>query len=285
MNSGPDLQWIESLDDPRLDPYRDLKKTNATRRSDVFIAEGRLVVERLLAARNWQIESVLVSAERLERIRGSLRPDGLVYVVSHAICSQLVGFNFHAGVLGCGRRRRRPEVKLATERGPATLIACPQVSMPDNLGSIIRLAAAFRMAGVVVGPMSADPFSRRVVRVSMGNIFGVPLFEPVDFEAELRRLVEVEGFEAVGASRSERAEPLRCFQKAERTVLVLGNEATGLRAEWEAICAREVTVEMAAEVDSLNVSTAAGILMYAFAGEADAASGTCWSPPAAERKL
>jgi tRNA G18 (ribose-2'-O)-methylase SpoU len=48
--------------------------------------------------------------------------------------------------------------------------------------------------------------------------------------------------------------------------LVLGNEATGLRADWEALCAREVTIEMAANVDSLNVSTAAGILMYAFSG-------------------
>jgi len=138
--------------------------------------------------------------------------------------------------------------------------------MPDNLGSIIRLAAAFRMAGVLVGPMSADPFSRRVVRVSMGNIFGIPVFEPPDFEAELARLVQAEGFEAVGASRSPRAEPLRAFQRAERTVLVLGNEATGLRADWEALCAREVTIEMAANVDSLNVSTAAGILMYAFSG-------------------
>lgn len=264
MDSEPEFQWIESLDDPRLDVYRDLKKSNATRRSDVFIAEGRLVVERLLAARDWQVESVLVSAERLERIRSSLRPGGLVYVVSHAVCCQLVGFNFHAGVLGCGRRRRRVQVELAGLSGRATLIACPQVSMPDNLGSIIRLAAAFQMAGVVVGPMSADPFSRRVVRVSMGNIFGVPVFEPVDFEAELGRLVDEKGFEAVGASRSPRAEPLRGFQRSERTVLVLGNEATGLRADWEAICSREVTIEMAAEVDSLNVSTAAGILMYAF---------------------
>jgi len=267
VESEPEFQWIESLDDPRLDVYRDLKKTNATRRSDVFIAEGRLVVERLLAAGDWELESVLVSAERLPRIRDRLRPGGLVYVVSHAACSELVGFKFHAGLLACGRRRPRWRVELP-EGGPrqTTLIACPQVSMPDNLGSIIRLAAAFRMAGVLVGPMSADPFSRRVVRVSMGNIFGIPVFEPPDFEAELARLVQAEGFEAVGASRSPRAEPLRAFQRAERTVLVLGNEATGLRADWEALCAREVTIEMAANVDSLNVSTAAGILMYAFSG-------------------
>lgn len=264
VTTGPEFQWIEQLDDPRLDVYRDLKKTNATRRSELLIAEGRLVVERLLAAEAWEVDSVLVSAERLDRIRGCLRPGGLVYVVSHALCSQLVGFNFHAGVLACGRRRPQRRVALESAAGRATLIACPQVSMPDNLGSIIRLAAAFRMSGVIVGPMSADPFSRRVVRVSMGNIFGLPVFEPENFEAELRRLVEAEGFEVVGASRSPRAERLGGFRRAERTLLVLGNEATGLRADWEALCAREVTIEMAEEVDSLNVSTAAGILMYAF---------------------
>jgi TrmH family RNA methyltransferase len=123
------------------------------------------------------------------------------------------------------------------------------------------------MDGVIAGPMSADAFSRRVVRVSMGNILSVPIFEPEDFEAELGRLIAGEGFEAVGASRSMRAEPLRQFVRSPRTILVLGNEATGLRADWEELCRREVTIEMSSEVDSLNVSTAAGILMYHLSGE------------------
>jgi tRNA G18 (ribose-2'-O)-methylase SpoU len=270
MTAGPAYEQIERLDDTRLDVYRDLKRSNATRWSEVFVAEGRLVVERLLAAQEWEVESVLVSAERIERIRNCLRPGVPVYVVSHAACSELVGFNFHAGLMACGRRKRRSRVEFSSgwsERNKVTFVACPQVSMPDNLGSIIRLAAAFRMAGVIVGPMSADAFSRRVVRVSMGNILSVPVFEPEDFEAELRRLIAEEGFEAVGASRSPRAEPLRTFQPTRRTVLVLGNEATGLRGDWEAMCRREVTIEMSSEVDSLNVSTAAGILMYHLSGE------------------
>lgn len=270
VTAGPVYEQIERLEDTRLDVYRDLKRSNATRWSEVFIAEGRLVVERLLAAADWEVESVLVSAERLERIKARLRPGVPVYVVSHAACSQLVGFNFHAGVLACGRRRRRRKVERQggwSGAGKVTLVACPQVSMPDNLGSIIRLAAAFRIDGVIVGPMSADAFSRRVVRVSMGNILSVPIFEPEDFEAELGRLIADDGFEAVGASRSRRAEPLRSFERAERTVLVLGNEATGLRADWQAMCRREVTIEMSEEVDSLNVSTAGGILMYHLAGK------------------
>ena len=269
MSAGPAFEQIERVDDPRLDVYRDLKRSNATRWAEVFVAEGRLVVERLLAARSWEVESVLVSAERLEGIRSKLRPGVPVYVVSHAACSELVGFNFHAGLMACGKRRRRMRVE--SERswgvGNVTLVACPQVSMPDNLGSIIRLAAAFRMDGVIVGPMSADAFSRRVVRVSMGNILSVPVFEPEDFEAELGRLISEEGFEAVGASRAARAEPLRKFVRSPRTVLVLGNEATGLRADWEVLCRRELTIEMSSEIDSLNVSTAAGILMYHLSGE------------------
>ena len=270
VTAGPAYEQIERLDDTRLDVYRDLKRTNATRWTEVFIAEGRLVVERLLAAKEWEVESVLVSAERVERIRDRLRPGVPVYVVSHVACSQLVGFNFHAGLMACGRRRRSRRAELAGgwgERRNVTLVACPQVSMPDNLGSILRLAAAFRMDGVLVGPMSADAFSRRVVRVSMGNILSVPVFEPEDFEAEIGRLIAEEGFEAVGASRSARAEPLRKFVRSPRTVLVLGNEATGLRADWESLCRREVAIEMSSEIDSLNVSAAAGILMYHLSGE------------------
>lgn len=265
MLEGREFTRVERLEDPRLDVYRDLKRTNRTRWAEVFVAEGRLVVERLLAAKQWDVESVLVSESRIERIRERLRPGVPVYVVSHAACSELVGFNFHAGLLACGRRRRLERVVLpggANGSAAETLIACPQISMPDNLGAIIRMAAAFRMSGVVVGPMSADAFSRRVVRVSMGNVFGIPIYEPADFERELRRLVAEDEFEVVGAARSARAQPLGDFGWSKRTVLVMGNEATGLRSEWESICRREVSIEMSDEVDSLNVSTAAGILMY-----------------------
>lgn len=259
------IHWIEitDLEDPRLEIYRDLKKSNRTRWSDRFVAEGRLVVERLLES-DFAVDSVLASQSRIERIRSRLRPGMTVYTMAHDGCSQLVGFNFHAGLLAAGCRRKRLSFDTATAEAdrPLTLVACPQISMPDNLGSIFRLAAAFQLDGVIVGPMSADAFSRRVIRVSMGNIFRLPIIEPDDFESELRRLAEDENFEVVGASRRTSAVGLKNFKRKLRTVLVLGNEASGLRPEWEQLCQRQVTVEMSENVDSLNVSTAAAVIFY-----------------------
>jgi tRNA G18 (ribose-2'-O)-methylase SpoU len=259
----PNFCLINDIANPLLDPYRDLTQSNVRRSENTFIAEGRLVVEQLLAS-DFEIVSVLVSDARLHRIESRLPADVLTMIVSHAMCSELVGFNFHAGVLACGRRRTRPAVeidKLPVDV-PVTLVACPQVSMPDNLGSIIRLAAAFQIDGVIAGPFTADPFSRRVVRVSMGNIFRVPIFEPPNFEAEIERLTTQAHFDVVGATRSPGAIGLTQFQRSTRTILMLGNEAEGLRVEWLSLCNRQVTIEMSPTVDSLNVATAAGILMY-----------------------
>ena len=122
----PNFRPIDDLNHPLLDPFRNLKRSSAIRNDNTFIAEGRLVAERLLAC-DFEVESVLVSDARLHRIESNI-PDGvLTIVVSHAMCSELVGFNFHAGVLACGRRRPRPAVRsrpLSGCRAGARMIRC-----------------------------------------------------------------------------------------------------------------------------------------------------------------
>src|SRR5262245_33322957 len=94
---------IESLDDPRLEPYRHLKDTNRTRWFGRFVAEGEKLTERLLAS-SCEVESVLVDQTHLEHLRAHLRPELDVFVVADRLVPQVVGFNFHRGVLACGTR-------------------------------------------------------------------------------------------------------------------------------------------------------------------------------------
>ncbi len=159
---------ITSLDDPRLEPYRNLKDTNRTRWAESFIVEGEKLVRRLIASR-FPVESILLG----ERFESEFRPDvpeeTAVYVLPDKLIEPLVGYKFHRGVLACGRRLPGPDLaELAPPGKPLALIICPEVQDPENLGSILRIASAFAADGVLVGRGSADPFSRRVLRVSMG---------------------------------------------------------------------------------------------------------------------
>jgi tRNA G18 (ribose-2'-O)-methylase SpoU len=257
---------IDRLDDARLDPYRDLKRTNRTRDADWFIAEGRWVVRRLLES-DVQVVSVLLAESAADEFRARITADVPVFVLPTKLVSELVGFQFHRGVLACGRRTKRTSL---TDCPPtdadstATWVCCPFTVLPDNLGSIIRICTAFGVDAMIVGKHSADPFSRRAIRVSMGNIFRLPIVEPEFLSATLTELKARHEFAIVAASGSATASSLPMPRPGRRMVLLLGNEAHGLDDELLALCDLQVTIPMSGATDSLNVTSAAAVLLYQF---------------------
>jgi tRNA G18 (ribose-2'-O)-methylase SpoU len=135
------------------------------------------------------------------------------------------------------------------------------VQDPTNLGSIIRSTAAFGCSAIVLGPKCADPFSRRVLRVSMGAALHLPIVESRELGADLRELGAA-GFELVAAVVDPTAEPLSAFQRGERTAILFGSEGHGLAEDWLALCHRRVTIPMQVGIDSLNVAVAAAVVLY-----------------------
>jgi tRNA G18 (ribose-2'-O)-methylase SpoU len=180
---------LDSLDDPRLADYRSLKTTNLTRWSKRFIAEGRVVVERLLAS-DLSVHSLLAMRSLWDTLELKIPQELPVFLLPDSLAKQLVGFSFHQGVLASAERPQPPCVeKLLAEAPPRwTLAACSRVTDPVNLATIIRLCTAFGAAGLFLETGCADPYSRRTVRVSVGNVFRLPVWEMADLKSELSRL-------------------------------------------------------------------------------------------------
>jgi tRNA G18 (ribose-2'-O)-methylase SpoU len=250
------------LTDPRLEPYRNLKQTNLTRWTGRFIAEGQRVVRRLLVSR-YRTESVLLSEKRLPLAEEwSIPPDVDVFVVPEAAGTELTGYSFHGGVLACGLRGDSPTAEEVAARGPALLVACPHMTDPDNLGALMRLCRAFGVGGLLLGSACCDPFSRRTLRVSMGNAFELPIVECRDLAADLAALREGCGYTVTATVLADDALPLQAVRPVDRDVLLLGNEAHGLGPEWTALSDRRVTIPMQNGTDSVSVTVAAGIFLH-----------------------
>ncbi|MEZ6065739.1 MAG: RNA methyltransferase [Planctomycetaceae bacterium] len=262
------VEYVTNLDDPRLHPYRGLTSSNLTRWSGRFIAEGRLVVERLLAD-EYPVESLLVSERRVDEARQLIGDRDLsLLVIDNKLARNVTGYNFHAGWLACGRRIAPPTLDSLIARieaesiRPPLLVACPRSTDPDNLGGIIRLCAAFGVQALLLGHACADPFSRRTVRVSMGTIFKLPIIESADLAADLRRLRSEHQYRLTATVLDHAAEPLHEARTLRRDVLLLGNETDGLEPTWLDLCDRQLTIPMAGTTDSLNVTVAAGIVLH-----------------------
>lgn len=256
-----------------LRPYRDLRERDL-RLEGLFIGEGRLVVERLLAS-GWPVLSVLCTPAQAAHFRLLAAGRCPVLVKSEADLAELAGFPFHRGVIAAARRPALPELSSFLESSGAdaaelTLVVCPRLTGSANLGSIARSAAAFGAHALAIGERCCDPLSRQAIKASAGALLRLPLVRLGDEPQALALLARL-GFQVAGTagwpSRADslpggRARRLPDYRRPPRLAVVFGNEAAGLEEPWLGGCDRLLSVPMPGGVDSLNVAVAAGILLW-----------------------
>ncbi len=258
------IERIESLDDPRLDVFRSLKLTNAIRDARIFIAEGQTLVERILAS-SFEVRSLLVTDRKFPNFESRLPVNVPVYRLSNEMAEELIGFNFHSGVMACVARRPAPPIEsIVPSSGSCLIVAGDRIANPENVGALIRIAAAFGASATVFGDGSVDPFSRRVLRVSMGNALHMPVVEAARLPSLLRRLTDDFGFEVCATVLDESARPLTSHKFRDRAVLLFGNEFDGLGDDCRSACNTQLTIPMSNGTDSLNVAISAGIFAYQY---------------------
>ena len=262
---------IESVDDRRLGDFRIVSDPALMRERGLFVAEGRLAVERLLASR-FRAHALLLTAGALARLEPALAAcrggdGGLdIYLADSARLRQITGFRFHRGCLALGMRpggSRDDDGDWPAAEPSRALVALEGVSNPDNVGSIFRNAAAFGAAGVVLSPTCADPLYRKAIRTSMGTTLTLPFRVAGEWPDALRR-IRASGARLVALTPDGRAQDLETFAARPSDaslVLLLGNEGDGLSGPALDLCNERVRVDIEPAVDSLNVATAAAIVL------------------------
>lgn len=265
---------IDSMEDERLDPYRNVKDRDLERSRAAFMAEGQYVLDALVKCGRFTLESILVSRKKLhvvQRIVTESPPawlaDTPIYVAEHQRMLQVVGFNIHRGILAVGRRRPVSDAEhliSSLSAGPKTVLVLEALTNHDNIGACFRNAAALGADAILLDDRCADPLYRKSIKVSAGHALNVP-YGRDRMEAILAAL-ELSHFVKIALVPSKSAEALAsCFRPAERVALFLGTEGPGL-SEYVTACAdRLMRIPMAQSVDSLNVATAGAIALFALA--------------------
>ena len=261
------LESIPNLDDPRIAHYRDLKDRElAVMSDDLFMVESEQLVRRLLASA-FAVHSILVTEKRAAAIAPLVPAAVPVYVAASDVLNQIIGFKFHSGTLAIARRPTSPAIAdVIADNSRVLIVVCPEIANTENLGSMIRIAAAFGADAMLIGERSCDPFFRQSVRVSMGAVFTLPIVRSRDIVGDLKSL-RSRGVELFATVLDESAEVLSDVAPPARMAILFGNEAQGLSQEHVAMCDRHVTIPMKLGTDSLNVAVAAGVFLYHFTRE------------------
>ena len=146
---------------------------------------------------------------------------------------------------------------------PATaLLVLGEVQDPHNVGAIIRSAAAFGLAGVLIPPHQQAPITGTVIKVSAGMAFRVPLVSIRNVNATLSDLKE-RGFWTYGlAGTGETTTATEPFERA--SAFVIGNEGSGLRRQTAAACDDRLAIPIHPRCESLNAAAATAVALAAW---------------------
>jgi len=263
---------IDDLHDPRIDVYRDIRERDLVGRAGLFVAEGKVVVEKLVDSALHRPLSLLLAAKRVDALQaviGRLGDDVPVYVASQDVIDAIAGFPLHRGILAIGRRTAAPppDALLAACAARATVLVLFGIANHDNMGGIFRNAAAFGVEAVLLDADCCDPLYRKAIRVSVGATLLVPFAQIARGDKPLDLLIR-HAFRPVALSPAG-ASLLTDWCPGPRNAVLLGAEGPGLPIDLIAQT-QSLRIAMTGGFDSLNVSTTSGIVLHHICAQAAA---------------
>jgi tRNA G18 (ribose-2'-O)-methylase SpoU len=234
-----------------------------------IVIEGRFAVSRALQC-GYRPDTILTTQDTLHTFT-DLPLETTVEVLSRQDLSQVSGYDFHRGCLALGRRPQPVNTvsamldRLRPDRGDVidrTMLLLERVTDPQNLGAIVRTAHALGVDPIFVSRDCADPWSRRVIRTSMANVFATPPVIVDDLCEVADRLATEAHVPLVAAALTDDAVSIDTFERGQGPLaLMLGNEGAGLSASLLNRALTTVKIPVRGVSDSLNVAVAAGIFM------------------------
>jgi tRNA G18 (ribose-2'-O)-methylase SpoU len=182
-------------------------------------------------------------------------------VVQPEVMEAITGFDLHRGVLASANRRPTSTLDDVIT-GAKRVVVLEGSNDHENIGAVARSARALGFDALVLSPTCADPFYRRSVRVSMGEILHLPVVRCHEWPAPLVTLAK-RGFETWALTPDPEADSLFSMELPDKVALVAGAEGPGLTAEARERTHYDVRIPMHRGVDSLNIGHALAIAMAA----------------------
>ncbi|MCX6117744.1 MAG: RNA methyltransferase [Proteobacteria bacterium] len=252
---------IVELDSLTADPLVQkfaLRRDSEWESTDEMIIDSERVIQRAVNL-GIRPKAILLTPQTLERHRPWLSKgkDCKIFVATEKLIESLVGSRVHQTMMAIADR---PKHRPLSSIGPSAIFLNSN-NDPQNVGSIIRSCHAFNVSTVMYDRQTCSPYARRSIRVSMGSVFWTNNVFVEDTPTSLEQLKR-QGYQIVAAHLGPQSQSLRGFRFQEPTVLVIGQENSGVSKDILALCDAFVKIDTSESIDSLNAASAASILLY-----------------------
>ncbi len=255
---------VTSHSNPTIKAVKALHMRKAREESGQFLAEGLKIVTEavelghapkiLLYGKDADGHPLLTKA-----VAATEKAGGEVIEVNREILEKIAKRDNPQAVLAVFDQRFAP-LQTLEPQAAKVWVGLHRVRDPGNLGTIVRTADAAGAGGVILVGDCCDPYSVEAVRATMGSIFAVPIAKAT--EAEFIAWRDRWPGSVVGTLLTATVDHRNADYRRPSLVL-MGNEQAGLTPELTALCDVNVKIPMRGRADSLNLSVATGIMIYA----------------------
>ncbi|MDR1401215.1 MAG: RNA methyltransferase [Endomicrobium sp.] len=229
-----------------------LQEKRFRNKSRLFLIEGKKQIEDI--PKNWNTRQFLIS----ERYKGTTVNFKNTTIFSDRLFNKLSATKSPQGIMALIEKKYYNSKEIIKNYGK--FIILENIQDPGNLGAIIRSADAFGLKAVFVSKESADIYSDKTLRATMGSIFHLPIIDNIEIE-DILNLMKKEKISILAASLKGK-KYLNDIKFKNKSAFIIGNEAHGIKSETENLADTLVKIYTPGKAKSLNAAVAASVIMY-----------------------
>ena len=248
-------ETITSAQNPRIKHLLSLQqKSSERRRERLFVVEGRRELEHCLAS-GYEAETLFVCHTLFN---GEIPPCTSQVFVSEQLYDKIAYRGTTEGIIALIREKSITLDDLTLPEHPL-IVVLESVEKPGNLGAILRSADAAGATAVVVCDPLTDLYNPNLIRSSIGARFTVPTI--ATSSKECIAWLKDRGIDILTAQLQD-SKPYYATNMRHPVAIVMGTESTGLTQQWRTAATAHIRIPMLGQLDSLNVSVSAAILLF-----------------------
>ena len=255
------IKEITSIQNPFIKQLTQLKdKSRERKKTGLFLIEGKREISLALKG-GYELETILIYPElfSLERLNDLTSQQLNIIEISKEVYQKLAYRDTTEGVLAVAKSRDHSVKDIEFDTKNPLILIAEAPEKPGNIGAILRTADAANVDAVIIANPKSDLYNPNIIRSSVGCVFTNQIAtgttsEIIDFLKTTKINIYCAALQAsVNYNTQDFTKP---------TAIVVGTEATGLSDEWLENATQNIIIPMQGEIDSMNVSVAAGILIF-----------------------
>lgn len=251
---------ISSIQNPLIKEVLQLQEKSRTRNNKgLFIIEGAREISLALKG-NYEIETLLFYPELFDisKLKKVTNENSNCIEITKDVYQKIAYRSTTEGIIAIAKTKDLDISCLKLSENPLLLIA-ESPEKPGNLGALLRTADAAHLDAVIIANPKTDIYNPNIIRSSVGCVFTNSI--AIGTTNEIIDFLKQKNIPIYAASLTASV-PYTTIDFTKSAAIVVGTEATGLSNEWLKNASQNIIIPMQGEIDSLNVSVSAAILIF-----------------------